>query len=471
MLKYVLVGLVLFLGSNSVMAESPRSELFDMDAIRDASTLDVKVIQDWHLVEGRFPTRQKQMTILVGEMWPGQPYRVAVSLVVPADGKANGFLLTGGNTPERLQEDAKIFALEQLLLSGGVGLVQTVVQEPRAMGLRELGTKSNDRFYRSLNAHDKVQYWAWPATMMRAITAAYSEKDHFGVGKVAMSGGSKNGATPSMAIIHDDRMTAVHASVSPIWDSPLRMCDTKAWEELKAEHGEFRHPFLGGHYGPIYNRHALEAGRSWEDLQKLARQISDDVFITRNIESLREREVDMLFHPGTHDFVAYDLSWGGEHHPTIPIYLRANSGHGKKSQHPAAENDQRNRDAFLLEHFFEDVEPLLTAPTVKHQVEGDSLNISVRFAPNSGEESGRIWWINNRALDGSPDYLKVDIPEENWAEMQYDQKRGVWQVTVPLDPEATRIDFFTNHRKIIRYQDQEYSTYLSSPYTRVILKK
>jgi len=75
---------------------------------------------------------------------------------------------------------------------------------------------SEERFARTLNAHDKIQYWAWPATMMRAVTTAYAERDHFQVGKVAMSGGSKNGATPSMAIIHDDRMTAVHATVSPI---------------------------------------------------------------------------------------------------------------------------------------------------------------------------------------------------------------------------------------------------------------
>ena len=36
-----------------------------------------------------------------------------------------------------------------------------------------------------------------------------------------------------MAIIHDQRMTAVHASVSPIWDSPLRLCDREAWDTLE----------------------------------------------------------------------------------------------------------------------------------------------------------------------------------------------------------------------------------------------
>ena len=78
-----------------------------------------------------------------------------------------------------------------------------------------------------------------------------------------------------MAILHDDRMTAVHASVSPIWDSPLRLCDRAAWQELDSEEGR-RGPFSGGHYGPTFNREVLEAGHTWEDLQAFTREISDE---------------------------------------------------------------------------------------------------------------------------------------------------------------------------------------------------
>ena len=49
--------------------------LFDMPAIRDPSTLDVEVVQDWHRVDDRVPTRRKLVTINVGEMWPRQDYR------------------------------------------------------------------------------------------------------------------------------------------------------------------------------------------------------------------------------------------------------------------------------------------------------------------------------------------------------------------------------------------------------------
>lgn len=44
---------------------------------------------------------------------------------------------------------------------------------------------------------------------------------------------------------------------------------------------------------------ALASGRSWEDLEPFVADISDGVFISRNLEVLRKRGVEMLFHPGT----------------------------------------------------------------------------------------------------------------------------------------------------------------------------
>ena len=196
-------------------------KVFDMKEIRDPNTLEVRVLQDWHKVEGVIETRQKLVSINVGDIWPSQEYRVPVRMVVPANRKAKGFHLTGSSNPKRLENDTRPDSTERELLKGGVGLVITVVQEPGTYGQRKLSMESEQRFAKSLNPRFKIQYWAWPATLMRAITTAYSEKEHFEKGKVAASGGSKNGASPSMAIIHDDRMTAVHATVSPIWDSPF----------------------------------------------------------------------------------------------------------------------------------------------------------------------------------------------------------------------------------------------------------
>lgn len=459
------------IGILAIFSDVLVAEIFDMEAICDPSTLDIEVLQDWHPVEGEIETRQKLVTINVGELWSGQDFRIPVRMVVPGSQRAKGFHLTGGSTPARLKEDIRPNGVFRELLSGGVGLVFTVVQEPGSYGERDLARAAEERFARTLNPHFKIQYWAWPATLMRAITAAYAESDHFEEGKVAVTGGSKNGASPSMAILHDDRMTAVHASVSPIWDSPLRLCDRAAWQELDSQEGR-RGPFSGGHYGPTFNREVLEAGHTWEDLQAFTREISDAVFISRNLKQLRRRGVEMLFHPGTHDCVAYDMAWGGAEHPDIPVYLGANTGHGKRG-HPRLERRQSNKSVFLLKHFFpkEISGRLLVPPKVEHALVDDAIEVIVEFPDGYEPEGGSIWWMFNRAPDGSPRYLSEPIPDDNFAEMHYDERRGVWVVEIELDARAEQIDFFSNYLSRVKHNGRAYETYLSSPYTRVVLPK
>ena len=60
-------------------AEGP---LFDMEELLDAGTLRIEVLQAWHLVNDTVPTRQKLITICVGELWPGQDYRIPVRMIV-----------------------------------------------------------------------------------------------------------------------------------------------------------------------------------------------------------------------------------------------------------------------------------------------------------------------------------------------------------------------------------------------------
>ena len=357
------------------------------------------------------------------------------------------------------------------MLDGGVGLVQTIVQEPSQFGKAELANAMRGRFIETVNPHYSIQYWAWPATLMRATTAAYAETDHFEKGKVAMSGASKNGASPSVALIADKRMTALHASVSPIWESPLRLCDRTAWDQLSAFNSRHaqnsKHAFLGGTFGPIYNAAALDAGHSWEDIQHLARRLADDIFISRNLDALKARNVDLYFHPGTHDFVAFDVSWGGTHYPQIPIYLKANSGHGQNQGHPACEKDEQNKAAFLLQHFFEGLEPMLKSPSVDYKVKGGKLLVAMKFDPGSKAESGRIWWMYDRGPDGSDAYIRQLFGDDQWKDMICDPAKNVWAVEIELEANASHIDFFSNHRKTIQYKSKDYPTYISSPYTRV----
>ena len=475
----LLLSLLLY---SAVLPAKP-GPVFDMEEMRDASTLRVKVLQDWKKVGGPVPTRQKLISIRVGELAPGQEYRVPVRLVVPAKGKAKGFHLSGSNNPKSLQQARPPRGPDVELIRAGVGIVGTVVQEPGSYGEGRLAGMAQERFFKTLDPKFSIQYWGWPAVLMRATTAAYAEKEHFAKGKVLMSGGSKNGASPSVALIHDDRLTAVFAGVSPIWESPLRLCDEKAWGELRKANADYaesigadrslttrlsRSPFLGGTYGPVYNRQAMEKGNAWEDLQDLASRMADQIFISRNLDQLNKRGVDMLFHPGTHDFVCFDLAWGGKHYPQVPLYLRVNSGHGKGGRHPGAEGAARNRDAFILDHFIGLDRPMLPVPTVKTERAGETLKVRVSFPKESGDESGRIFWMFDRYPDGSAAYVREDFPNDQWKDMKRHPKGG-WTVSVELKKGASRIDFFTNHRKTLRFKEDRLPTYRSSPYVRVDL--
>ena len=457
-----------------------------MDEMRDATTLETRVIEDWHLVDGTPPTRQKYMTIRVGEFWPGKEYRVPVRFIVPAVGKANGIHLTGGHSLKGIQTERPLRPVERLLIEGGVGLVYTVIQNLTHMGQAELSKEIEERFLQTLDPRSSIQTWGWPASLSRSITAAYAETEFFIPGNVAMSGGSKNGASPSMALIHDDRMTAVHATVSPIWASPLRLCIEEAWSDLEKADLAYmekrgldelqrekilHHRFRGGYFGPVYNAKAISQGRSWDELKTFAHGMADAVFISGNMERLQARNVALYFAPGTHDYVCYDLQWGGTRHPEIPVYLKTNLGHGKRKAHPALETDEDNLAAFLLSHFFEVEGRLLSPPTVTHDIGGNTIEVTVRFEPDNPAENGRIWWMFDRGIDGSAAYLQELFPPDQWLEMSPDQRKGVWTAVIPLNHSAKTVDFFSNHRKTIRYKGEEYPSYLSSPYSRVSLEE
>ena len=108
---------------------------------------------------------------------------------------------------------------------------------------------------------------------------------------------------------------------------------------------------------------------------------------------------------------------------------------------------------------------------IETKITRDTLRVTVRFAPDSGDESGRIWWMNDRGSDGSPRYLKELIPHKNTKEMTQTSDSGVWTAEIKIDSNASRIDLFSNHRKTMKYRDLIYNTYISSPYTRVELSK
>jgi hypothetical protein len=137
------------------------------------------------------------------------------------------------------------------------------------------------------------------------------------------------------------------------------------------------------------------------------------------------------------------------------------------------ERGQSNKSAFLLTHFFpEEISGrLLVPPKVKHVLVDNAIEVIVKFPDGYEPEGGSIWWMFNRAPDGSPHYLSEPIPDDNFAEMHYDDRRGVWVAEIELDANAEQIDFFSNYLSRVKHNGRSYETYLSSPYTRVDLPK
>lgn len=210
---------------------------------------------------------------------------------------------------------------------------------------------------------------------------------------------------------------------------------------------------------------ALKMGKSMDDMQSFADRLWSSACVTENWDRLRERGVDVLFEPGTHDYVAYDILWGAQNHPHLPVYHQPNGGHSQ-TPHVAAAKDEQNREAFLWDHFFGG-EPLLSPPTSSHKVDKDKLTVRVSFDEGPQPTSGRIWWMYDRAPAGSAPFLDIPIPEDQWADMERDPKTGSWTTTIPLKERASHIDFFSNHGKVVN----GYQQYLSSPYTRVVLSR
>ena len=173
------------------------------------------------------------------------------------------------------------------------------------------------------------------------------------------------------------------------------------------------------------------------------------------------RDTDILFQPGTHDWVAYDVLWGAQNHAQLPVYYKPNGGHEQKP-HSAAFKDNQNTEAFLWHHFFGG-DAMLTPPNSSHKVEKNKLTVSILFKEGPQPKSGRIWWMYDRAPAGSAPFLHERIPKDQWMDMKFDKKTGKWTATIPLKDGFERIDFFSNYGLEVN----GYQQYLSSPYTRV----
>ncbi|NQT74373.1 MAG: hypothetical protein HQ553_16650 [Chloroflexi bacterium] len=450
---------------------------FVIEEIRDASTLDIDVIEDWHLDSFGGQTYQKLIEITVTEWWTGEIFRVPVRMVSPADG-ATGFVITGGTID--VDGDQVPGELEQALLGNAVGVVYTQVQS-----LNEYRPNLEAEMFGYFLEAGDMRYtpaWIWGMIEMRAITAVLEETEHFSPGKIGAFGYSKNGFAPAVALIQDDRVSAILAENAPAYVSPLRVFEPEAVAAIKSANEWFFGALESGEIDPgehssnwyswnVYGTTgadlddlARQAGWSDAEILWAAKEMWGEVIVSENWDQIMARNAKVLYIAGTHDWVLYDILWGAQNHPEVPILYEPNGGHSQIPHSQSPMIDQ-TREAFFMNHFFGGP-PLLEPPASSWEIIGDELHVTVRFENGPQPETGRIFWIHDRYPGGSAPYLWEMIPEEQTLEMTFDPGGLAWTVAVPLDPEASTIEFFTNHGLNV---GEDNVFHLSSRYTQVVL--
>ena len=192
---------------------------FDIETIRDTSTLETEVVSDWQPSPKDPAVLQKLVVITVCEWWDGQKVRLPVTLNVPANATpcrnvvvANQSLANKLTMPSATQLP--------LLKEYGVGIVligMGTIDAMEPVGELHLGMR------RKLLDTKDIRYtpaWIWGMSQMRALTAAISDPAYFQPEKVLATGGSKRGIASAVAGIVDDRFTAIMPVVAPMIGNP-----------------------------------------------------------------------------------------------------------------------------------------------------------------------------------------------------------------------------------------------------------
>ncbi len=473
--------------------------LFDMAAIRDASTLEARVIQDWQPVAKHPGIRQKLIEITVCEWWPGQKVRLPVTLCVPEDGGPCENVVLG-NMGLALKPALPNGAMLELLTRHGVGVVlvgmSTIdAMEPKGtlhLGMKEHLLKTKDPRY--------TPAWMWGMSDMRALTAAMAESEAFAPKKVIATGGSKRGVGASICGIHDARFTGIFPVVAPMLANPGgAYVRGSALEEEMQANADFLDQLSPGPNPlglPDTARAALEAreerrmdqaitmaqakaaGWSREDMLAMNDRAWEMCLIARHLDTVKARGLEFLYHVGTNDNVCPGLAMLGHRHPDFPVFILPGGQHGgpKDSgftlQTPTQPEADENLLAFALHHFDRKRFPVLEKPPVVETIwnaEKRELTVTATFRPTDlgnlvgGEvvsQQDKVSWC----VDRSPPYTyAAEYDQWESAPMEGSSSNGrILKAVIAVAENAKRVDLVTTHR----FKVNGLVLNVSSPYSR-----
>ncbi len=472
------IGIACILLSSLIACADITIGKFDMASIRDTSTLETKVIEDWHLNPKDAAIRQKLVEITICEWWPGQKVRMPVTLLAPASGVCTNVLIE--NTSAQLKVTAASGAKLRLLKEHGVGLVfigcvPIDTMEP----VGKLHLMMEEHFIQTKNTR-YTPAWIWGIGEMRALTTAIAEKDVFQPKKVLATGGSKRGVATAAAGIADDRFTAIMPVVAPVIESPggpyvegmmppeitkmndafiAAMTDPVGKEKLlirqKARSDE-----------RITVKMARDAGWSDAEMKTACNAAWEACRTTNYLDVLKQRGTEIFYNQGSNDNVSPGLVELGRRYPQLPVLIVPGGQHGGakeagfvKSVGGLPEVDE-NLYAFATHHFF-GARRMVAPPKVMHQWDKATkrLTVTVVFPDGSEPQENALWWSVNR----HPDY-SIAMEFDAWASAPLKKNSvATYSGEVTIEREVKTLDFITVHA----HQENGSTLTMSSPEIRI----
>ena len=467
-MKMLSVSLLLSVLSVSVAHAEITAGRYDMASVRDPSTLETKVIEDWHPSAKDPSIRQKLVEITVCEWWPGQKVRLPVTFSAPASGGPCKEVIVG-NQALVTKTALPTGSMLRMLKDHGVGIVligMVPIDNMEPVGRLDVGMKQQ-----LLKTKD-MRYapaWIWGLSDMRALTAAIAEKDVFQPTKVIATGGSKRGVGAAAAGIADERFTGIMPVVAPIIDSPGGpYVEGMMPQELVQADKDFidalplgKTPNVPATAGPslVYRqklrsderitfKQAYEAGWSAEERTQACTAAWEVCRTTNYLPALKKRGLEIFYNEGTNDNVGPGLLGLGTRFPDFPIYVIPGGQHGGAKeagflkQVGALPDVEENLYAFAQHHFF-GTRPLVATPkvTVKWDKAALRLQVSAEFPDGAEPQNNDLWY----SVDRHPDYT-LQMEYDAWQSVPMRQKgKALYEgeVTLPVPPKT--VDLVTVH--------------------------
>ena len=479
---------ILFLTGLLVAVVEARADrpLFDLDAIRDARTLETTVIQDWKPSARDKGVLQKLIEVTICEWWVGQKVRIPITFNVPADRLPCTNVLVM-NMGLGAKPAAATGGALKLLKEDGVGVVLVgmgTIDAMRPVGQLHLGMK------RELLRTKDVRFtpaWIWGMSQMRGLTAAKAEPEHFRPFKVLATGGSKRGVATAVAGIHDDRFTAILPVVAPPLGNPggpvvlgtepprITAANNKFFQDLTA--GKLGLPestkaALDGRTGRreatrVTTAEAKAAGWSDAEIAALTDRSWDACRITDYLPQLRARGLEFFYNVGSNDSVSPALKELGNRFPDFPIYIVPGGQHGGPADAgftrrvPSLKEVQNNFVAFAQYHFLRK-SSLMSAPSIRHQWNANAKRLTVTTTFSKGESPGQnhLWWSVNRH---EPFTLAFEYDEWQSVEMK-PMGNGRFHGELVLEKNPKNLEFITVHSRTAQGETMT----ISSPLGRFV---